>query len=318
MLLEESTFPPKTQPGHSRAQEIRRLAALQSYEIMDTPPEAAFDDLARLASYICNTPISLVSLLDGERQWFKARTDQNWPESTPRELAFCQHAIQGRTLYEVEDATLHPLFEHNELVTGAPNIRFYAGYPLLTPQGDALGTLCAIDTVPRRLTDSQRNALAVLAREVVAHLELRRARLELEQERLKLDDLLRLANDTAENLYLSKSQNEIFIKQDHKLMRLKTADIRYIEALGDYVNIFAGSERFTIYSTMKELESRLPVRDFARVHRKYIVRLDRIITIESDAVLVEADRGAEGGPSLLPVPIGNSFKASLLSRLNLV
>ncbi|WP_175470877.1 GAF domain-containing DNA-binding protein [Hymenobacter psychrophilus] len=285
---------------------------------MDTPAEAAFDDLARLASIICNTPISLVSLLDGERQWFKARTDQNWPVSTPRELAFCQQAIQGKTLYEVEDATCHPLFEHNALVTGAPNIRFYAGYPLLTAQGDALGTLCAIDTVPRRLNDGQRDALAVLSREVVAHLELRRARLELEMERQKLDDLLRLANGTAESLYLSRSHNEIFIKQDHRLIRLKTADIRYVEALGDYVNIYAGSERYTIYSTMKELETRLPAHDFARVHRKYIVRLDRIIAIESDALLMETDRGAEGGPSLLPVPIGNSFKAGLLSRLNLV
>ncbi|NVO30208.1 GAF domain-containing DNA-binding protein [Hymenobacter lapidiphilus] len=318
MLLEEATSYPRVQAGLSRAQEIRRLTALQSYEILDTTQEAAFDDLARLASVICNTPVSLVSLLDGERQWFKARTDCHWPASTPRELAFCQHAIQGRTLYEVEDAACHPLFEHNQMVTGEPNIRFYAGYPLLTPQGDALGTLCVIDTVPRRLTDGQRDALAVLSREVVAHLELRRARLELEQERRKLDDLLRLANDTAESLYLSKSQNEIFIKQDSKLLRLKTADIRYVEALGDYVNIYAGPERYTIYSTMKELESRLPTRDFARVHRKYIVRLDRIIAIESDALLVEADRGAEGGPSLLPVPIGNSFKAGLLSRLNLV
>lgn len=318
MLLEASPPSLKPQPGLSRAQEIRRLAALQSYEIMDSPAEAAFDDLARLASIICNTPVSLVSLLDGERQWFKARTDQQWPTSTPRELAFCQQTIQGNTLYEVEDASCHPLFEHNELVTGTPNIRFYAGYPLLTPQGDALGTLCALDTVPRRLTDGQRDALAVLSREVVAHLELRRARLELEQERLKLDDLLRLANDTAESLYLSKSQNEIFIKQDHRLLRLKTTDIRYVEALGDYVNIYAGPERYTIYSTMKELEARLPAHEFARVHRKYIVRLDRIIAIESDALLMETDRGAEGGPSLLPVPIGNSFKAGLLSRLNLV
>ena len=284
MLLQDSVFTPQTKAGLSRAQEVRRLAALQSYEIMDTPPEVAFDDLARLASVICDTPISLVSLLDGERQWFKARTDQSWPTSTPRELAFCQQAIQGFTLYEVEDASCHPLFENNDLVTSDPNIRFYAGCPLITPEGDALGTLCAIDTVPRRLTDGQRDALGILAREVVAHLELRRARLELDQERLKLDGLLRLANDTAENLYASKSQNEIFIKQDSKLLRLKTESIRYIEALGDYVNIYAGSERFTIYSTMKDLESRLPARDFARVHRKYIVRLDRIIRIEDGAV----------------------------------
>ncbi|OWP64978.1 hypothetical protein CDA63_01060 [Hymenobacter amundsenii] len=314
MLSNQSTLTSTLRPGFSRAQEIRRLSALHTYEILDTPPEAAFDDLARLASIICETPVSLVSLLDGQRQWFKARTDQNWPASTRRELAFCQQAIQGDTLFEVEDATCHPLFQHNELVTGDPNIRFYAGYPLLTPQGDALGTLCAIDTVPRCLTENQRDALAVLAREVVAHLELRRAHRELEQERLKLEGLLRLANNTAETMYLSKGQNEIFIKQDHKLLRIKTVDIRYVEALGDYVNIYA-RERYTVYSTMKELEAKLPTCEFARVHRKYIVRLDRIIAIESDAVIVEAGRSAEGASSLLPVPIGNSFKAGLLSRL---
>ncbi|WP_180754401.1 GAF domain-containing DNA-binding protein [Hymenobacter sp. DG01] len=300
-----------------RLSDAARLEALRKYQILDTPPEAVFDDLVRLAAYICGTPISLVSLLDAERQWFKARVGLEVP-STPLNLAFCRHAILTDKVYEVEDATLDPLFQRNDLVTGEPNIRFYAGAPLITPEGQMLGTICTIDTVPRRLTEEQRDALRILAREVVSHLELRRARIQLEEEKHKLEGLLRMANDTAESFYLHGGQNEIFIKQDHKLLRVNTTDIRYVEALGDYVNIYSGRERYTVYSTMKELEAKLPVRDFARVHRKYIVRLDRIIAIENDAVIVEAGRNAEQATSVLPVPIGSSYKAALLSRLNLV
>ncbi|MBX0291357.1 GAF domain-containing DNA-binding protein [Hymenobacter sp. HSC-4F20] len=300
-----------------RSDEAARLEALRNYHILDTPPETAFDDLVRLAAYICGTPISLVSLLDAERQWFKAKLGLEI-QSTSRDLAFCQHAILSNNVYEVEDATLNPLFQQNALVTGEPNIRFYAGAPLITPEGQALGTICTIDTVPRRLTEEQRDALRILAREVVSHLELRRARLQLQEEKHKLEGLLRMANDTAESLYLNGGQNEIFIKQDHRLLRVNTSDIRYVEALGDYVNIYSGRERYTVYSTMKELEAKLPLRDFARVHRKYIVRLDRIIAIENDAVIVEAGRSLEQAASVLPVPIGNSYKAALLSRLNLI
>lgn len=304
-------------PALRRAEEAARLEALRNYQILDTPSETAFDDLVRLAAYICGTPISLVSLIDAERQWFKARVGLDI-QSTARNLAFCQHAILSDQVYEVEDASQDPLFQENDLVTGEPNIRFYAGAPLITPDGQALGTICTIDTVPRRLTDEQRDALRILAREVVSHLELRRARIQLEEEKHKLEGLLRMANDTAESFYLNGGQSEIFIKQDHKLLRVSTADIRYVEALGDYVNIYSGRERYTVYSTMKELEAKLPIRDFARVHRKYIVRLDRIIAIENDAVIVEAGRSAEQATSVLPVPIGSSYKAGLLSRLNLI
>ncbi|RSK51056.1 GAF domain-containing DNA-binding protein [Hymenobacter rigui] len=308
----------RTKSKPARLEEAKRLAVLETYQIMDTPPESVFDDLVRLAAFICDTPISLVSLLDGQRQWFKAKTGLPGVQSTPRDIAFCDYTIQADSLYEVEDALADPLFQENELVTGEPHIRFYAGFPLITPEGQALGTICAIDQVPRRLNAAQREALRILAREVVAHLELRRMHRQLEEEKAKLEGLLRMANDAAESLYLNGGQNEIFIKQDHKLVRVKTSDIRYVEALGDYVNIYSGRERYTVYSTMKELETKLPSREFARVHRKYIVRLDRIISIESDALIVEAGRNADQGSTLLPVPIGNSFKAALLNRLNLV
>lgn len=312
-------FPSSSLTSHSShdTRETERLDALRNYQILDTPAEEVFDDLAKLAACICGTPISLVSLIDAERQWFKANVGLEGVTSTHREISFCQHAMFGTDIYEVEDAGKDPLFCSNPLVTDDPGIRFYAGAPLVTPEGQSLGTLCAIDRVPRRLTEQQREALRILAREVVAHLELRRARLQLELEQRKLEGLLRMANDAADSLYMA-SRNELFIKQDHKLVRVSAADIRYVEALGDYVNIYAGRDRHTVYSTMKELETKLPPREFARVHRKYIVRLDRIMAIEADAVIVDTGRGAEGASNLLPVPIGSSYKASLLNRLNLV
>jgi hypothetical protein len=299
--------------------EAERLEVLRNYHILDTPPEQVFDDLAQLAGFICGTPISLVSLIDADRQWFKAKVGWDKSDSTKREVAFCQHTILGEDVFEIEDATKDPMFWDNPLVTGEPSIRFYAGAPLITPDGFPLGTICALDTVPHRLSEQQRNALRIVAREIVSHLELRRARQQLEQEQRKLDGLLRMANDAAESLYMG-SRAEIFIKQESKLLRVETIDIRYVEALGDYVNIYLARERYTVYSTMKELETKLPIRDFVRIHRKYIVRLDCIVAIEGDFALIEGARAwhADSGSNTLSIPIGNSFKSTLMSRLNLV
>lgn len=299
--------------------EAERLEVLRNYQILDTPPEQVFDDLAQLAGFICGTPISLVSLIDADRQWFKAKVGWGDADSTKREVAFCQHTILGEDVFEIEDTTKDPLFWDNPLVTESPSIRFYAGAPLITPEGVPLGTICALDTVPHRLNEAQRNALRIVAREVVSHLELRRARQQLEQEQRKLDGLLRMANDAAESLYMG-SRAEIFIKQENKLLRVETVDIRYVEALGDYVNIYLARERYTVYSTMKELESKLPVRDFVRVHRKYIVRLDCIVALEGDFALIEGGRGphVDNANNTLPIPIGSSYKSVLMGRLNLI
>jgi PAS domain S-box-containing protein len=150
-----------------------RLAALGGYRILDTTPEEAFDELARLASSICDTPIALVSLVDATRQWFKARVGIDATE-TPRAGSFCDHAIIDDDLFIVEDAALDPRFRTNALVTGDPNIRFYAGAPLVSPDGHNLGTLCVIDKRPRGLNDDQCTALRALARQVMMQLELRR------------------------------------------------------------------------------------------------------------------------------------------------
>jgi len=160
--------------------ETERLAALHRYRILDTRPEQAFDDLTLLASYICETPIALITMVDADRQWFKSTVGISATE-TSRSISFCSHAIQQTGIYIVTDAAHHEKFRENPFVTGDPNIRFYAGAPLITPDGQALGTLCVIDRVPRTLTPSQLDALEALRRQVQAQLELRVNLLELEK-----------------------------------------------------------------------------------------------------------------------------------------
>ncbi len=159
--------------------EAARLAELEQYEILDTPPEEAFDGLTRLAAQICGTPIALVSLIDTNRQWFKAKVGIDAPE-TPRDIAFCAHAIHQSDLLIVPDTTQDLRFADNPLVTTDPNIRFYAGMPLITPTGHAMGTLCVIDRMPKQLTSDQMTALRILGEQVVSQLELRRRTITLE------------------------------------------------------------------------------------------------------------------------------------------
>ncbi len=144
-----------------------RLEALHNYDILDSLNESDFDRITKLASLICHTPISLISLIDEHRQWFKSNIGLEGTE-TPRDLAFCNHAVKNRSLLEVEDATKDDRFRNNIMVTSDPNIRFYTGYPLIDPGGYALGTLCVIDHTPRLLSDDQKQALSLLAQETMA------------------------------------------------------------------------------------------------------------------------------------------------------
>lgn len=174
--------------------EDARLLALYRLDVLDTPREQNFDDIAQLAMSVCDVPIAVVSLVDRDRQWFKSCLGLDATE-TPRDVAFCAHAIltPQETLI-VENATLDPRFADNPLVTDAPYIRFYAGAPLIAKNGEALGTLCVVDYQPRQLNELQQTTLKLLSRQVIQLLQLRETNLALQQERANVEDVIKGAN----------------------------------------------------------------------------------------------------------------------------
>lgn len=187
--------------------ELQRLLALKSYHILDTLPEAGFDEVTQLASTICSTPIALISLIDESRQWFKARVGLDATE-TPREMAFCAYAILTPDQPLVVEDTLNDIrFSDNPLVAGDPKIRFYAGWPLNTSNGEALGTLCVIDRKPVSLSAQQLEALRVLSRQVMMQMELRKS---LSQADEYIDKVKHAESQRAEIVQQLIQRDELF------------------------------------------------------------------------------------------------------------
>ena len=177
--------------------EYQRLSALESYNILDTLPEKEYDAITRLASYICKAPISIISLIDGERQWFKSRIGTDKDE-TLRSDAFCNYTIGGDDVLEIRDTLKSDIFRDNPYVQNEPHIRFYAGAPLIDPEGHKLGSLCVVDRVPRELTEDQRDALKILASEVIAHMVLRKEKLRAEENLVRHGEFYNLFNNSSE------------------------------------------------------------------------------------------------------------------------
>jgi PAS domain S-box-containing protein len=184
--------------------EKERLNALKRYDILDSDPEQFFDDLVELASFICDAPISLITFIDEDRQWYKSKKGIEGSGSA-RDVAFCAHAIMQNELFIVPDALFDKRFVNNPYVTADPEIRFYAGAPLITSDGYALGTLCVLDRQPRELTAEQARAIKSLSRQVVAQLELRRAVKQLSLAQTELSQskerFQRLANNLPDAIF---------------------------------------------------------------------------------------------------------------------
>jgi len=192
------TSPPP--PASEFVAEARRLAALQSLQVLDTLPEPVFDAIAASAAQVCDMPIALVSLVDERRQWFKANVGLEAASETPRDVAFCDHVIRGSVPLEVPDATRDPRFAGNPLVTGEPDICFYAGAPIVLDGGERVGTVCVIDRTPRRLDEHQRTMLESLARI---------ASITLQQRRDLLDITRRLADSEAHYRGIVEDQSDL-------------------------------------------------------------------------------------------------------------
>ncbi|MEM7514952.1 MAG: ATP-binding protein, partial [Bacteroidota bacterium] len=186
--------------------EEERLLALEAYNVLDTLPEEEYDAITKIAAQICGTPIALISLVDKDRQWFKSKQGLGAAE-TPRDISFCGHAINAPDeLFEVSNSLEDPRFFDNPLATGDPHVIFYAGFPLVTPDGEAVGTLCVIDNKPGKLSNDARDTLNLLAKQVITTLELRKQNLEVELVNASLTKEISIRLEREEELVQARDQ----------------------------------------------------------------------------------------------------------------
>lgn len=216
--------------------EKERLENLRSYNILDTLPEEDYDAITSIAAQICGTSISLISLIDDDRQWFKSRYGLGAPE-TPREYAFCAHAIHVPDQpMIVKDSRKDQRFHDNPLVTGDPHVIFYAGIPLNSKEGYPLGTLCVIDNEPKELSDKQINALKALSKQVISLLDLRKNKIELERANRQLkeanEDLYKFVHVAAHDLKTPLNNITMIVDLLLKEGKIDEGQVRYINMIG--------------------------------------------------------------------------------------
>ena len=259
--------------------ESERLAALRRYDVLDTAPEPAFDELTRLAAQICGTSTSLITLLDESRQWFKSRMGLDISESSRGE-SFCSHTILQNEMLLVEDAIRDERFADNPLVTGEHSIRFYAGMPIITPDGFALGTLCVIDQKPRQLSADQSDALKTLTRQVMTQLELRRHLAELArtiEQHQRIEEQLRTSESFYQTLVETLPQN--ILRKDLQ-GHFTFANRKSCQSMGRRLEEIIGKTDFDLF----------PPELAAKYHRDDV----RVINTLENLDTVEAHQGPHG------------------------
>lgn len=328
--------------------DMSRLAALSDYQILDTPPEQNFDDIVQLAAQLCGTPISLVSLVETDRQWFKARVGLEQRE-TPIDQSVCRLGLDSADLLIIPDLMADPRTAGNSLVNVADGVRFYAGAPLIAPHGEVLGMLCVIDRTPRPqgLTPEQKGMLATLARQVIAQLELRRAmlrRMEEDIERRQLNELLTerlnqtlamihgLASQTLRNVPsrgpVESFQNRLdALTEAHELLqRRKWADADMRTVVANSLSRHASSDRFMASGPSVPLAPKGAITTAMLLHElgsnavKYgalsvpggTVRVGWAVSGEGDDAVLRLGWAELGGPAAI-TPSRRSFGAKLIS-----
>ncbi len=225
--------------------ETERLETLKKYKILDTTPEEIFDDFTAIASQICGTPIALITLLDEERQWFKSKVGIDATE-TPRDISFCGHAILANDLFEIPDALKDIRFSDNPLVTGEADVRYYAGTPLVTSSGHALGTLCVLDHVPRQLTPEQRYALDKLGKLVTSQIEHRQAIFEVSYMSNILESTGKIAKVGGWEINLA----DMKLRWSNEIYAIHELEFPHLPSLEDAINFYSPEARPIIQSAV--------------------------------------------------------------------
>ena len=278
-----------------------RLQALIKYQVLDTQPEQAYDDLTAIAAYICNTPISLISLVDENRQWFKSKVGLEATE-TPRELAFCAHTIlQPKKTLIVPNAEEDERFADNPLVISEPNVIFYAGAPLVTPDGFAIGTLCAIDNQPRELSPKQIRTLQALSRQVISQLELRVNLTKLKQNITHREQVEQNLRDTNKKLIYTLGQlkqTQVQLIQSEKMSSLGEMvagiaheinnPVTFISANIDHINDYISD----LLDLLSLYQQQYPEPDYVIKNKAEDIDTD-FLTEDLSNILSSMDAGAE-------------------------